>query len=293
MDTFVSAIVSGTQPAHHTHRLRGLKMVADFSRCIEQTSKVAIETARVRIRGRPPTWYQVRSIRGTLQTKDRRDWQIEPRWRTTGTRDCDESNTKAKRSYSIKTNRAKIRPATTLTGMAKRYNWYMLNFDTEGAIVWISLIDGAFQQYIPTTRRPVILHICHYSLLAELLGERQMYDTIRQHFYWTHMANDVYITVAKRLSSARNRRMNKKQKKLPLFPPSGPFNFVTVDILRLLPKDERRNKYIVVVTDRYSKLTKAMLTAKATTRKNSNIIMKHRWPTSDYRLQYGRTMRPN
>lgn len=99
-----------------------------------------------------------------------------------------------------------------------------------------------------------------------------MYETMRKHFYWPDIANDIYITVNGCLSCTRNHRTNKKQKKTTCFPPAGPFDLVTVDVLGSSPKTDGENRYIVEIKDRYSKFTKAIPTAKTTAIRIADIL---------------------
>lgn len=62
-------------------------------------------------------------------------------------------------------------------------------------------------------------------------------------------------------------------------PSSGPLKFVTVDILCPLPKATTWNQFIVVVTDRYVKLTPEFPSSKATHR----MLCKFSWINGSYR----------
>lgn len=92
-------------------------------------------------------------------------------------------------------------------------------------------------------------------------GERRTYDTMRYDFCWPHMANYVYAAVKDCRSCGQNCQTNKNQRNLCLFPPSGPFKYVVMNILGPLPKIEFGNQFTVVMTDQYTKVTKAIPTA--------------------------------
>lgn len=68
---------------------------------------------------------------------------------------------------------------------------------------------------------------------------------------------------------------NKKQRKLRLYPPAAPLDFVAIAILIPLPKTKSRTKYIGVVTDRYSKASKAIRTTKRESVKIGSFLMEH------------------
>lgn len=87
-----------------------------------------------------------------------------------------------------------------------------------------------------------------------------MYDVLRRFFYWPHIANDVYKTVKYCRSCAINRKINNKQRKLCRFLPSGPLKFVAMDMLRPVAETKSGSQFIVLLTDKRSKLTKAIPT---------------------------------
>lgn len=73
------------------------------------------------------------------------------------------------------------------------------------------------------------------------------------------MVNDVFYTVLDCQSCAKARgTLTKSQKNFQFFPANGPFKFVAMDILGPLPKTKSGERFIVFITDSYSKLTSAM-----------------------------------
>lgn len=78
-----------------------------------------------------------------------------------------------------------------------------------------------------------------------------MYDTTRQQFYWLHMASDVYEYVIICTSYVKNRgKQYVYAKHLKLFPPSGPLEFVAMDIIGPLPRTIHGNEFVLVITNR-------------------------------------------
>lgn len=71
------------------------------------------------------------------------------------------------------------------------------------------------------------------------------------------------------------RRDNTKRRKIRLFTPAGAVDFVTIDMLGPLPETESGHKYVVVITNGYSKLTKAIKTTRTTATKIVNIFKEH------------------
>ena len=73
------------------------------------------------------------------------------------------------------------------------------------------------------------------------------------------MAVDCYATVRKCSTCAKNRiKLRQRTNPLQLFPPSGPLESVALDIFGPLIQTPRGNQYLLMITDRYSKLTKSV-----------------------------------
>jgi Integrase zinc binding domain len=85
-----------------------------------------------------------------------------------------------------------------------------------------------------------------------------MYAAMRRRFYWS-MYKEVEETVRHCTVCAKNRVTERKRTSfLNLFPESGPLEFVAMDILGPLPKMEHGNRFLLVISDRFSKLTRTV-----------------------------------
>ena len=119
--------------------------------------------------------------------------------------------------------------------------------------------DKGEQIVVPHSLKQRILYINHHTLLAGHPGGRKLYYKIRKDFYWPALAVDCYATVRKCPHCARNRiKLRKNVEQLQLFPATEPLTSVCIDILGEFIKTQRRNEYLLVITDRYSKLTKTV-----------------------------------
>lgn len=78
------------------------------------------------------------------------------------------------------------------------------------------------------------------------------------------MANDVYTYVEKCPSCRKRRQHPTHQQLLQLFSPERPLEFVVMNILGPLPKTKTGNKFTVVITGRFPKLTRVISTRKTT-----------------------------
>ena len=134
---------------------------------------------------------------------------------------------------------------------------YDLNDD--GILVRVSPSDGSQQVVVPQTLVSRVLYMEHYPPSAGHPGAHRMFQTIRRTFFWPRIAEDVYETVRNCDVCARNRIAEKrKTNPLKLFPAKGPLESVAMDILGPLPRTKHGNRFLLVIADRYSKVTKTV-----------------------------------
>ena len=115
------------------------------------------------------------------------------------------------------------------------------------------------QIVVPHVLKARVLHIHHYSRLAAHPGGRRLYYSLRRHMYWPSMAVDCYAIVRKCSTCAKNRiKLRQRSNPLQLFPPAGPLESVAIDVFGPLLVTARGNQYLLMISDRYSKLTKSV-----------------------------------
>jgi Integrase zinc binding domain len=86
-----------------------------------------------------------------------------------------------------------------------------------------------------------------------------MVKVVRRAFFWPRIAEAVYETVRQCDVCARNRIAEKRKKNpLRLFPAKGPLESVAMDILGPLPRTKQGNRFLLVIADRFSKVTKSI-----------------------------------
>jgi hypothetical protein len=113
--------------------------------------------------------------------------------------------------------------------------------------------------YIPEQLRDQIMHLAHYPTNAGHPGGRKMFYTLSQHFYWSTMVPDIYHYVKKCYQCTKeNSDLVKRHKALKLFPADGPLEFIAIDILGPLTKTKAGNQYLLVISDRFSKLVRTI-----------------------------------
>jgi transposase InsO family protein len=82
---------------------------------------------------------------------------------------------------------------------------------------------------------------------------------MRRRFFWTEMAHDVAETLTKCATCAKNRIKERSLTSfLKLFPASKPLEYVSMDILVPLPKTQHGNRFLLLITDSFPKLTRTV-----------------------------------
>ena len=129
--------------------------------------------------------------------------------------------------------------------------------DQHGVLIRRSPLDGTLQVVVPESLRRRLLDIAHNPPISAHPGRSRMYQTLRRDFYWPSMTVDIHFVVENCESCARNRIKDQRNVyPMKLFPADKPLDFVAADILGPLPKTKHGKRFILVVTDRFSKLTK-------------------------------------
>ena len=111
----------------------------------------------------------------------------------------------------------------------------------------------------PKTLRARLSSLTHDPVVAGHPGQNRMYYVLRRTYYWPQMAVDVAVTVRNCGNCATTRvRLRKTLNRLKLFPATAPLESICIDILRPLPKSKKGRKYLLLITDRFAKLTQVV-----------------------------------
>ena len=135
----------------------------------------------------------------------------------------------------------------------------VIDVNSYGIIVRKAPLDGCEQILVPRSLRPRVLHLEHYPKSIGHPGVTKMFATMRQRYFWRNMYKDVEETIRQCTPCAKNRVQERKRVSLmKLFPANEPLEFVAIDILGPLPKTAHGNRFLLVISDRFSKLTRTI-----------------------------------
>ena len=114
------------------------------------------------------------------------------------------------------------------------------------------------QVVVPQQLRKGIFQQVHASRAGGHLGDNRTTDSIRRRFYWPRIKSDVSLWCKKCTVCARIKAGPRFKAPMQYVPTGNKFDRVYMDILGELPETDRGNKYILVVTDGFTKWTQAL-----------------------------------
>lgn len=126
-----------------------------------------------------------------------------------------------------------------------------------------------------TPFRQRILFLPHHFQIAEHPFKSRTYYTRRSEYHWLHMAADVKRIVSKSQSCVQNNQKYHPKRKLQVLPGTELLRFVENCSTQLFPKPAKNNQYTLVVTNRYSRMTRAIPTSRSTSMRIANIFFTH------------------
>lgn len=123
---------------------------------------------------------------------------------------------------------------------------------------------GVWKLFVPRTERTRVLEFMHDSQQAGHPGSRQTARNIIQYFYWPGIACSVRSHVRECLpcNHFKARRTDGNQQQTPRIP-TEPFDTIALDIMGPYPKTARGKRFIVVITDLFSRWPEAYAVNKA------------------------------
>ena len=112
----------------------------------------------------------------------------------------------------------------------------------------------------PSLQREIMTEY-HTATYAAHPGRDRMFEAISKTYYWHEMRRDVaqYVKHCQRCQRSKPRNAAAAGKPMPLDPPDGPWEDISIDFMTDLPTTQRGCDMLMVVVDRFSKM--AHLTA--------------------------------
>lgn len=150
-------------------------------------------------------------------------------------------------------------PEVQASSPATRHYW----------LAWDSLViqDGILHRWyykkngqsflqivIPKSLKGEVLYHMHNTVLSGHLGVKKTREKLLQRFYWFNVREDIYQHIMK-CHECTSIKGPPKSPKAPLgsMPSGSPLDRISMDVLGPLPRSNRDNKYILVITDYFTK----------------------------------------
>lgn len=109
---------------------------------------------------------------------------------------------------------------------------------------------------MPLTERRTVLQQCHDNKTSGHLCIKKTLCRIKDRFYWPGLRQDVVAYVSGCKACSKQKRPNKRKRApMQLKRPSYPMERVAMDIFGELPETNEGYKFILVISDYYSKWT--------------------------------------
>jgi len=116
--------------------------------------------------------------------------------------------------------------------------------------------QGVQQVVVPQSLTTDILQREHSSPMGAHPGATRMYQTLRRRYYWPSLVADVFGWIAACRTCAKNMLVETRSTaSMRLFPAKEPFAAVAWDLLGPLPRTPEGYEYLLVICNRFTKLT--------------------------------------
>jgi hypothetical protein len=157
------------------------------------------------------------------------------------------------------------------------HNWNLLVL--QNGVLYRTFVkrDGTgsyLQLIVPRKLRKEVMHQMHNSILSGHLGEKKTREKSLQRFYWFGIRDDIKIWVMQ-CDECASIKTSTQQLRAPLgqMPVGCPLDRLATDIMGPLPRTPRNNRYILVVTDHFTKWVEVFPVPDFTAKTCASIIL--------------------
>jgi hypothetical protein len=156
--------------------------------------------------------------------------------------------------------KAKERPKwEQISNLSEAHKYYWIRYDSLQIIENILYhkwehTHSKLQIVLPYSLKPMVLSQLHDSITGGHLGVRKTQSKIRDRYFWYHMSEDVKIS-CKKCDICESRKPPHKLPNAPLqkYLVGAPMERIAIDIMGPLPITTKRNSYLLVVGDYFSR----------------------------------------
>ena len=136
-------------------------------------------------------------------------------------------------------------------------------------------VDGRSKRLVlPISLKKEVIYSLHNSLLSGHLGVKKVYRKALTQFYWYQMREDIQTYIASCSMCGRNKKTSKKPRApLSHLPVGAPMDRISTDLFGPLPITPRQNKYVLLLTDLYSKWVELLPIPDATAETCARVIL--------------------
>ncbi|UYV65651.1 hypothetical protein LAZ67_3004955 [Cordylochernes scorpioides] len=130
---------------------------------------------------------------------------------------------------------------------------------------------------VPKKRRKEIMSEYHNHMLNGHLGVARTTYRLKNKYYWPSMLNDVseFVKTCHLCQSRKGSNQLPSGLLQPIPPANYPFEKIGIDFVGPLPSTKRRRKWIIVLTDYYTKYAETKAVPEATVKEVSTFLIEH------------------
>jgi transposase InsO family protein len=136
------------------------------------------------------------------------------------------------------------------------------------------LQDGKLRLVVPSCLQLEVMKSLHENLMSGHLGYKRTYQKLSTRFYWHKMKEAVYDFITCCETCQKNKK-TKRRPRPPMFhlPVGAPMDRISTDLFGPLPETTDGNKYILLLTDLFTKWTEIIAIPDATAETCANTIL--------------------